>query len=42
MHVGVAKDGSLLDGAALPRVISLVRARGYRVVTLDKFVHAAR
>jgi peptidoglycan/xylan/chitin deacetylase (PgdA/CDA1 family) len=42
MHVGVAKDGSLLDAAALPRVISLVRARGYRFVTLDRFVHAPR
>jgi peptidoglycan/xylan/chitin deacetylase (PgdA/CDA1 family) len=42
MHVGVARDGSLLDAAALPRVISLVRARGYRFVTLDRFVHAPR
>jgi len=42
MHVGVAKDGSLLDAQALPRVISLVRARGYRFVTLDGFVHAPR
>jgi peptidoglycan/xylan/chitin deacetylase (PgdA/CDA1 family) len=40
MHVGVARDGSLLDAEALPRVISLVRARGYRFVTLDRFVHA--
>lgn len=38
MHVGVARDGSLLDARALPRVISLVRARGYRFVTLDRFV----
>jgi peptidoglycan/xylan/chitin deacetylase (PgdA/CDA1 family) len=42
MHVGVARDGSLLDAAALPRVISLVRARGYRFVTLDRFVHTPR
>jgi peptidoglycan/xylan/chitin deacetylase (PgdA/CDA1 family) len=42
MHVGVARDGSLLDADALPRVISLVRARGYRFVTLDHFVHAPR
>jgi len=42
MHVGVARDGSLLDAEALPRVISLVRARGYRFVTLDRFVHAPR
>ena len=42
MHVGVAHDGSLLDAEALPRVISLARARGYRFVTLDGFVHAPR
>jgi peptidoglycan/xylan/chitin deacetylase (PgdA/CDA1 family) len=42
MHVGVARDGSLLDADALPRVISLVRARRYRFVTLDRFVHAPR
>jgi len=40
MHVGVARDGSLLDAGALPRVISLVRARGYRFVTLSRFVRA--
>ena len=42
MHVGVARDGSLLDAEALPRVISLARARGYRFVALDRFVHAPR
>ena len=42
MHVGVAHDGSLLDAEALPRVIALARARGYRFVTLDGFVHAPR
>ena len=42
MHVGVARDGSLLDARALSRVISLVRARGYRFVTLDRFVHPSR
>jgi peptidoglycan/xylan/chitin deacetylase (PgdA/CDA1 family) len=42
MHVGVARDGSLLDTEALPRVISLVRARGYRFVTLDRFVRAPK
>lgn len=42
MHVGVATDGSLLDAAALPRVISVVHARGYRFVTLDRFVHAPK
>jgi peptidoglycan/xylan/chitin deacetylase (PgdA/CDA1 family) len=42
MHVGVARDGSLLDAEALPRVISVVRARGYGFVTLDRFVRAPR
>jgi peptidoglycan/xylan/chitin deacetylase (PgdA/CDA1 family) len=42
MHVGVARDGSLLDADALSRVIAVVRARGYRFVTLDRFVHAPR
>ena len=42
MHLGVAHDGSLLDAQALRRVISLVRARGYRFVTLGGFVHAPR
>jgi peptidoglycan/xylan/chitin deacetylase (PgdA/CDA1 family) len=42
MHVGVARDGSLLDAEALPRVISLVRAHRYRFVTLDRFVRAPR
>jgi peptidoglycan/xylan/chitin deacetylase (PgdA/CDA1 family) len=42
MHVGVARDGSLLDAQALPRVISLVRARGYRFVTLNRFVRAPK
>jgi peptidoglycan/xylan/chitin deacetylase (PgdA/CDA1 family) len=42
MHVGVARDGSLLDAQALPRVISLVRARGYHFVTLGQFVRAPR
>jgi peptidoglycan/xylan/chitin deacetylase (PgdA/CDA1 family) len=34
MHLGSAKDGATLDADALPRVISEVRARGYRFVTL--------
>jgi peptidoglycan/xylan/chitin deacetylase (PgdA/CDA1 family) len=42
MHLGVAHDGSLLDAEALPRVITLVRRRGYRFVGLDGFVHVPR
>ena len=40
MHVGVAHDGALLDAEALPRVITLVRSRGYRFVGLGRFVRA--
>ena len=42
MHLGVARDGSLLDARALPRVIALARSRGYRFVTLGRFVRAPR
>jgi peptidoglycan/xylan/chitin deacetylase (PgdA/CDA1 family) len=42
MHLGVARDGSLLDAHALPAVIDLARRRGYRFVTLDHWVHAPR
>ena len=34
MHVGVARDGSLLDAHALPEVIKVARRRGYRFVFL--------
>jgi peptidoglycan/xylan/chitin deacetylase (PgdA/CDA1 family) len=34
MHLGSSRDHSTIDSAALPRVIRLVRARGYRFVTL--------
>jgi len=34
MHLGSARDHSTIDSDALPRVIRLVRARGYRFVTL--------
>jgi peptidoglycan/xylan/chitin deacetylase (PgdA/CDA1 family) len=40
MHLGVARDGSLLDAHALPAVIDVARRRGYRFVTLDHWVHA--
>lgn len=38
MHVGAAPDGSTLDADALPQLISAVRARGYRLVGLDRYV----
>ena len=34
MHLGSARDHSTIDSKALPTVIRLVRARGYRFVTL--------
>jgi peptidoglycan/xylan/chitin deacetylase (PgdA/CDA1 family) len=34
MHLGSSRDHSTIDSKALPRVIRLVRARGYRFVTL--------
>jgi peptidoglycan/xylan/chitin deacetylase (PgdA/CDA1 family) len=34
MHLGSSRDHSTIDSQALPAVIQLVRARGYRFVTL--------
>jgi peptidoglycan/xylan/chitin deacetylase (PgdA/CDA1 family) len=34
MHLGSSRDHSTIDSKALPTVIQLVRARGYRFVTL--------
>jgi peptidoglycan/xylan/chitin deacetylase (PgdA/CDA1 family) len=34
MHLGSSSDHSTIDAKALPTVIKLVRARGYRFVTL--------
>lgn len=34
MHIGSSRDHSTIDSHALPAVIRLVRARGYRFVTL--------
>jgi peptidoglycan/xylan/chitin deacetylase (PgdA/CDA1 family) len=42
MHLGAARDGSVLDAEALPRVIEALEQRGYRFVTLERFVHAPR
>ena len=35
MHVGAAPDGTTLDAAALPSIISALTARGYSFVTMD-------
>jgi peptidoglycan/xylan/chitin deacetylase (PgdA/CDA1 family) len=42
MHLGAARDGSLLDARALPRVIAVAKRRGYRFVTLDRWVRPPR
>jgi peptidoglycan/xylan/chitin deacetylase (PgdA/CDA1 family) len=42
MHVGVARDGSTLDAHALGRAIDLARSRGYRFVTLERYVRPPR
>lgn len=38
MHVGSAPDGTTLDADALPKLIAAIRARGYELVSLDRFV----
>jgi peptidoglycan/xylan/chitin deacetylase (PgdA/CDA1 family) len=38
LHVVAAPDGSTLDADALPQLIHEIRARGYRLVGLDRFV----
>jgi peptidoglycan/xylan/chitin deacetylase (PgdA/CDA1 family) len=42
MHLGAARDGSLLDAQALPRVIAVARRHGYRFVSLEGRVRAPR
>jgi peptidoglycan/xylan/chitin deacetylase (PgdA/CDA1 family) len=42
MHLGAARDGSLLDARALPQVITAARGRGYRFVTLERRVRPPR
>lgn len=42
LHMGANRDGSTLDADALPAFLRLLRARGYRTVTLDRYVTAPR
>jgi peptidoglycan/xylan/chitin deacetylase (PgdA/CDA1 family) len=42
LHVGGGRDGSMLDTRALPEVLRLIERRGYRFVTLERFVTAPR
>jgi peptidoglycan/xylan/chitin deacetylase (PgdA/CDA1 family) len=38
LHLGAGRDGSMLDARALPRVIDLIRHRGYRFVGLGRYL----
>ena len=38
MHVGAAPDGTTLDAAALPSMISALKAHGYSFVTMDAMI----
>jgi peptidoglycan/xylan/chitin deacetylase (PgdA/CDA1 family) len=40
LHIGANKDGSTLDADALPAILRLLKQRGYRMVTLDRWVTA--
>ncbi len=42
LHIGASKDGSTLDADALPSILRLLKQRGYRTVTLDRWVTAPR
>ena len=42
LHIGANRDGSTLDADALPAVLRLLKKRGYRTVTLERYVTAPR
>jgi peptidoglycan/xylan/chitin deacetylase (PgdA/CDA1 family) len=42
LHVGANRDGSTLDADAFPAMLRLLERRGYRFVTLDRYVTAPR
>jgi peptidoglycan/xylan/chitin deacetylase (PgdA/CDA1 family) len=42
LHIGANRDGSTLDADALPAILTLLERRGYRTVTLDRYVTAPR
>lgn len=42
LHIGANKDGSTLDADALPAILRLFKERGYRTVTLARWVTAPR
>jgi peptidoglycan/xylan/chitin deacetylase (PgdA/CDA1 family) len=42
LHIGANRDGSTLDADALPAILELLKRRGYRTVTLERFVTAPK
>jgi peptidoglycan/xylan/chitin deacetylase (PgdA/CDA1 family) len=42
LHIGANRDRSTLDADALPSILELLKRRGYRTVTLAKFVTAPK
>jgi peptidoglycan/xylan/chitin deacetylase (PgdA/CDA1 family) len=42
LHLGANRDGSTLDADALPSILRLLERRGYRTVTLRRYVTAPR
>jgi peptidoglycan/xylan/chitin deacetylase (PgdA/CDA1 family) len=42
LHIGANRDGSTLDADALPAILRLLERRGYRTVTLGRYVTAPR
>ena len=42
LHIGANRDGSTLDADALPAILRLLDRRGYRTVTLDRYVTGPR
>jgi peptidoglycan/xylan/chitin deacetylase (PgdA/CDA1 family) len=42
LHIGANRDGSTFDADALPAILRLLERRGYRTVTLDRWVTAPR
>jgi peptidoglycan/xylan/chitin deacetylase (PgdA/CDA1 family) len=42
LHIGANRDGSTLDADALPAILDLLKRRGFKTVTLDRFVTAPK
>jgi peptidoglycan/xylan/chitin deacetylase (PgdA/CDA1 family) len=42
LHLGANRERSTLDADALPELLNLIERRGYRFVTLERFVTPPR